>query len=216
MDGFKADPVSTAAHVAPRLRRIFTFVASNQPFSESFNSECVPLASGDDFSACKRGFFGGFWSRGRILGRYYKEACSHEVIDGFLRMARTQNLLESSTQQVEETEEQKVVCNPSRTDGARQPENKRPSILYWRKNLFDPDRLFNWMEPKLSFFWTRAFLTVSTGCIALATVILWANSQQIVALPQNSWVKSVTNSGLLTTDSSSLLPCEVAWPLTQG
>jgi len=36
------------------------------------------------------------------------------------------------------------------------------------------------------------------------------------ALPQNSWVKSVTNSGSLSTDSSSLLPYEAAWPLTQG
>src|SRR5262249_52677286 len=31
----------------------------------------------------------------------------------------------------------------------------RPSILYWRRNLFDPDRLFTWLEPKIQFFWTR-------------------------------------------------------------
>src|SRR5262245_40766526 len=28
------------------------------------------------------------------------------------------------------------------------------SILYWRKSLFDPDRLFTWLAPRLWFLWT--------------------------------------------------------------
>jgi putative peptide zinc metalloprotease protein len=48
-------------------------------------------------------------------------------------------------------------------------------LLYWRKNLFDPDRLFTWLAPKIAFFWTPAFVLFSAGCIVLAAGLLWAN-----------------------------------------
>ena len=56
---------------------------------------------------------------------------------------------------------------------------KTRSILYWRVNLWDPDRLFTWLAPKIWFFWTRAFLVVSAGCILLAAWLVWANRQQL-------------------------------------
>src|SRR5262245_4479909 len=37
----------------------------------------------------------------------------------------------------------------------------RQSILAWRKSLCDPDRLFTWLEPRVRFFWTRAFLALT-------------------------------------------------------
>jgi multidrug resistance efflux pump len=48
-------------------------------------------------------------------------------------------------------------------------------LLYWRKSLFDPDRLFTWLAPKIWFFWTTAFVVVSAACIVLAAALLWAN-----------------------------------------
>jgi multidrug efflux pump subunit AcrA (membrane-fusion protein) len=55
----------------------------------------------------------------------------------------------------------------------------RQSLLHWRKSLFDPDRLFTWLAPKLWFFWTRAFLVLSAGCILLAVVLLGCNWQEL-------------------------------------
>jgi len=51
---------------------------------------------------------------------------------------------------------------------------RRQSILFWRKGLFDPDRLFDWLAPKVPFFWTRAFVVASALLIGLAitTVVL--------------------------------------------
>jgi multidrug efflux pump subunit AcrA (membrane-fusion protein) len=51
----------------------------------------------------------------------------------------------------------------------------RHSLLYWRKALFDPDRLFTRLEPRIRFFWTRSFLLVSAGCILSAAFLTWAN-----------------------------------------
>ncbi|MFW6124643.1 MAG: PqqD family protein, partial [Pirellulales bacterium] len=53
------------------------------------------------------------------------------------------------------------------------PPRKRQSLLYWRKSLFDPDRLFTWLEPKIRFFWTRTFVLFSATCIVLAALVLW-------------------------------------------
>src|SRR5262249_6753952 len=63
-------------------------------------------------------------------------------------------------------------------DAPRSP-SKRQSILYWRKKLVDPDRLFTWLAPKLWFFWTRGFLVFSAGSILLAGVLLWSNRQEL-------------------------------------
>src|SRR5437868_475540 len=50
---------------------------------------------------------------------------------------------------------------------------RRQSLLSWRMNLFDPDRLFTRMEPRLRFFWTCGFLVFSAGCILTAIALLW-------------------------------------------
>ena len=52
------------------------------------------------------------------------------------------------------------------------------SILYWRINLFDPERLFTWLEPKIRFFWTRAFLVLSAASIVLAAAVVWFDRQE--------------------------------------
>jgi multidrug efflux pump subunit AcrA (membrane-fusion protein) len=55
----------------------------------------------------------------------------------------------------------------------------RQNILYWRKNFLDPDRFFNWLAPKIWWFWSPAFLAFSAGCISLATVLVWADRQEL-------------------------------------
>lgn len=55
------------------------------------------------------------------------------------------------------------------------------SILFWRKSLFDPDRLFNWAAPKLWFVWTLEFLALSAAGISLAATLVWTNRQELIS-----------------------------------
>jgi RND family efflux transporter MFP subunit len=58
---------------------------------------------------------------------------------------------------------------------------RRQSILYWRKSLFDPDRLFNWLEPRLRFVWTRSFFVVSALALVLAVGVSWSSRAEMVS-----------------------------------
>ncbi len=61
----------------------------------------------------------------------------------------------------------------------------RQSILYWRYNLFDPDRLFNRVEPLLRWVWTLEFFVVSCIAITAAGAELWAHRLSfLAAFPQ--------------------------------
>src|SRR5262245_39626010 len=59
-------------------------------------------------------------------------------------------------------------------------------LLYWRQSLFDPDRLFTWLAPKIGFFWTRTFLAFSAGCILVAAALLWANRHDLATAFQSA------------------------------
>jgi putative peptide zinc metalloprotease protein len=39
--------------------------------------------------------------------------------------------------------------------------------------------LFNRLEPRIRFFWTRSFLVFSAGCILFATLLLWTGREQV-------------------------------------
>src|SRR5262249_941841 len=55
------------------------------------------------------------------------------------------------------------------------------SLLYWRKKLFDPDRLLGWLAPRLTLFWTPVFAVVSAACILCAGFILWSNRSDLAS-----------------------------------
>src|SRR6266568_3368995 len=62
------------------------------------------------------------------------------------------------------------------------PQKKtRQNLLYFRVSAFDPDRFFNWLEPKIRFIWTRAFFFLSTATILLAGFIFFANRWDLVS-----------------------------------
>ena len=74
----------------------------------------------------------------------------------------------------------------------------RQSILFWRKSVYDPDRLFNWLEPKVRFVWTRGFVAVSAGAIVLAAGVLWANRGEMVSRFPDVWRWETLVLGWLT------------------
>jgi putative peptide zinc metalloprotease protein len=60
------------------------------------------------------------------------------------------------------------------------PKQARQSLLFWRKRAFDPDRLFNWLEPRIRFVWTPAFVVASCLFVVAAAAVLWANRRELV------------------------------------
>ena len=109
---------------------------------------------------------------------------TEEDLDGFLEMAREKGLLDNAEGGVRSAESKTVDNTPH--SALRTPHSdpltpgSKQSILFWRKSVFDPDSLFNWLEPKIRFFWTRGFLVVSAGCILLATLVLWSSRADAV------------------------------------
>ncbi|UCF69122.1 MAG: efflux RND transporter periplasmic adaptor subunit, partial [Acidobacteriota bacterium] len=66
---------------------------------------------------------------------------------------------------------------------------RRSSLLYRQIPLFDPDRLFTSLAPRLSWIWTRAFLSVYVAVVAAAGVVLARHYTPLVqALPSLSSV----------------------------
>ena len=55
------------------------------------------------------------------------------------------------------------------------------TILYFRYTLFDPDRLFNWLEPRIRFVWTRGFMIFSAMIALAALSVVWFGRQEIAS-----------------------------------
>jgi putative peptide zinc metalloprotease protein len=98
-----------------------------------------------------------------------------EDLQEFLEMAEARGLLLPASEGCEPPGPADTPRSPSPAPGAA-PLGVR--LLYWRKSLFDPDRFFTWLAPRIWFFWTPAFLVFSAGCIVLAAGLLWANRHE--------------------------------------
>ena len=73
-----------------------------------------------------------------------------------------------------------TVAPPAPAAPAAGPPRTSGNLLYWRVNLFDPDRLFNRLAPPLAFVWTPAFVAASALAIAAAGAVAWENRGELV------------------------------------
>jgi multidrug efflux pump subunit AcrA (membrane-fusion protein) len=96
-----------------------------------------------------------------------------EELHAFLDLVRGRGLLQGEGQGDQEARKRGDEEAPESGLPTAAPFGLR--LLCWRKSLFDPDRLFTWLAPRLWFFWTPAFLVLSAGCIVLAAALAWAN-----------------------------------------
>ena len=110
----------------------------------------------------------------------FDEPLSRGDLEDFLELARNRGFL----QPVELPAP--LETSPEADQPAPQPQplplppKPRQSLLYWRKSLFDPDRLFDRLQPKLRWCWTPAFFAVWTACVLTATVLVFANRQELI------------------------------------
>src|SRR5262245_34686146 len=122
----------------------------------------------------------------RAFAERFGEPLSEVDLDGFVALARRQGLLlpdaPSSPAAGGTPAAPQTVAEPTPP-----PARPRQSLLYWRKSLFDPDRLFTWLEPKIRFVWTRWFLLFSAACILLAAVLVWTSRGEMVSSFAFAW-----------------------------
>jgi putative peptide zinc metalloprotease protein len=123
----------------------------------------------------------------------FGEPLSHDDLDDFLEVARGQGLIESADSSAaalaaepDELDDDEEAPAPGRqaaggTSAASPRKRRRQSPLFWRMSLFDPDRLFDWLEPKLRFLWTRTFLAASAAGILAAAVLTWVERRELVS-----------------------------------
>jgi putative peptide zinc metalloprotease protein len=110
----------------------------------------------------------------------FGEPLSEADLGDFLEMAGEQGLIESADGSANGSAAEPDELDDEDGPSAASVRKRRQSLLFWRKSLFDPDRLFNWLEPKLRFLWTRAFLAASAGCILAATALVWIERRELV------------------------------------
>ncbi len=140
----------------------------------------------------------------RLDGRTDREALAREFaarfgqplagedVDEFVGLAQQQGLLDPAGGGREPAgDAAHDAPHPHQgADAPRSPERPRPpkrqSVLYWRRKIFDPDRLCSWLEPRIRFFWTRGFVTCSALSIVAAVWVLWANRQDVAQSLANS------------------------------
>ncbi len=119
------------------------------------------------------------------FARRFGKALTPDELGQFLEVAKSHGFLvsdqakaASAAEAAGAADEVSTATAPKAKSGPRRVTWQ--SILSWRINLFDPDRLFGWVEPKIRLFWTPAFLVASAGSILLAIAVVWSNPQELV------------------------------------
>src|SRR5262249_25091640 len=115
------------------------------------------------------------------------EPLSEGDLDQFVALARGKGLLQPAAAPA-----LRVPAAPPSEGGAvpppaAAPARARQSLLYWRKNVFDPDRLFNRLAPWLGFLRRWRFWRASGGALLLAAAVAGANRHDLVSSFPSAW-----------------------------
>lgn len=101
----------------------------------------------------------------------FGEPISPDDVDQFVGLVQTQGFLET-----EETRDVVTVpAAPSTFKIPTSPLELAKTVLFWRFSAFDPDRFFNWLEPKIAWMWSAAFFWSTLTLIGVASFILWTS-----------------------------------------
>jgi multidrug resistance efflux pump len=115
---------------------------------------------------------------GRAFAKRFGQTLDDEDLESFLEEARNQGFLQETTGvKAPPAFRAPAPYQPGMPNLTEAPLGLR--VLYWRKSIFDPDRCFNWLAPKLQFCWTRSFVCCTALCIAMATLLVWQNRQAL-------------------------------------
>lgn len=116
----------------------------------------------------------------------FGEPLSPDDVEQFVELARDQGFLpDPSIANADEL----TPATPTRSSKPLTPLRLAKKILFWRTSAFDPDRLFTWLAPKITFVWSAVFFWCSLALIAAAALLLWSNWHEYTGyLPETfSW-----------------------------
>lgn len=112
----------------------------------------------------------------------FGEPLTADDLDQFLQVAAEQKLLQPAV----ESAPALPASSPPTPASAIRPLRLAQSILYFRRSVFDPDRFFTWLAPRITFVWTAGFVCGSSAVIVLAGFLLWHNWHEYAEyLPEN-------------------------------
>lgn len=133
--------------------------------------------------------------RKAFAGKFHEEL-SRQDINDFLELAAARKLLERPKDAVEDIKpepDSRFEENDDELESTR-----HQSVLYFRKQLFDPNQFFGWIEPKLSWIWSRSFLVLSSLGMLASLLILISNTQDLVASFSDAWRWETVALAMLT------------------
>ncbi|MBS0209036.1 MAG: efflux RND transporter periplasmic adaptor subunit [Planctomycetes bacterium] len=110
------------------------------------------------------------------FAQQFAEPLSREELNDFITLVGKQGLLANS-----QAEATPANAGDDDEDVTTPTGKKSQHILNFRYSVFDPDTLFNWLEPQVRFVWTRGFLLLSLVTIGLAGMVAWQNHTQLTA-----------------------------------
>jgi putative peptide zinc metalloprotease protein len=102
--------------------------------------------------------------------KYFDAALSPAILDAFIKSLEKGNLLDTGKSPAKHKSETKRISgNP----------------LYLRFRIFDPDRLFDRLAPRIQFFFTPTFLLLCAACILCGASVAVTNwSEYVEDLPR--------------------------------
>jgi putative peptide zinc metalloprotease protein len=109
----------------------------------------------------------------------FQEPLTLEDLKAFVQMARSQKFLQVEARGKGPCQASSVPQPVSLPAPPRRKIFSGQNILYWRINFYDPDRLFNWLMPKLAWVCTWTFVLVSLAVVLAAAGVFASNVREI-------------------------------------
>lgn len=111
----------------------------------------------------------------------FQDRLTRDDIDEFARTVEPMGLLDRADSTGQRTYDRTAgAATDDDEDDAETGRNGGGSILFFRKNIFNPDRLLNAMEPHLRFVWTKCFLVLSALMMFAALLVVWNSRHELV------------------------------------
>ncbi len=112
----------------------------------------------------------------------FAELIAPDDVEQFVELAKSQGFVERSAA---------ASTQPAEPPPAKPltPLRVAKKVLFFRRSVFDPDRLFTWLAPKIAVAWSALFFWVSLAVITVAGLLLWTNWNEYAEyLPETlSW-----------------------------
>lgn len=111
---------------------------------------------------------------------HFGDPLSTEELDEFIDQVKPLRLFVSSGAADEEELDKAASRAKADDDDEETGSNGSGSLLFYRRRIFDPDRLLNTLEPWLRFLWAKEFFVFSALGLVAAFFVAWDSRSDLV------------------------------------